>query len=79
MEETLCFENENPEVITSLEEKREYATLAHSTSQWNILAKQVALEMPLYVEYISSDFRDRTYLNFFCFPTFYPYKFLTCK
>lgn len=37
MEETLCFENENPEVISSLEKKREYATL--STSQLNILAK----------------------------------------
>lgn len=73
MEETLCFENENPEVITSLEEKREYATL--STSQLNILA----LEMPLYVECISSDFRDKPYLNFFCFPTLYPYKFLTSK
>lgn len=30
----------------------------------DILAKQVALEMPLCVEYISSDFRDKPYLNF---------------
>lgn len=64
MEETLCFENENTKVITSLEEKREYGILAHSANQLSILAKKVLLEMPLYMDNISSDFRDKPYLNF---------------
>lgn len=68
-EEILCFEKENPKVI--LLRKREYGTLAHSIKQLNILAEQVALEMLLYVENISSDFRDKSYLNFFLFASLF--------
>lgn len=59
--------------------KKEYATLAHSTNQLNILAKQVTLYIPHKMAFLSSDFRDKPYLNFFCFPTLAPYKFFTCK
>lgn len=56
------FSKWEPKVITSLEGKRDYGTLAHSTNQWNI-SKTSSLRNDIYVAYISSDFRDKSYLN----------------
>lgn len=75
----IMFWNENTKVITSVEGEREYGILAHSANQLSILAKKVLLEMPLCMDYISLDFRDKPYLNFSflllcCLPPF-----ITCK
>lgn len=76
MEEILCFENENANVITSLEKK---GVWHFGTFQKPIkyLIKKVALEMPLLnVLYINSDFRDKSHPQFLCSPILYPHKFL---